>query len=420
MSRAPRLIVALGVDNLGSGLFLPLLVVYLTGPVGVPVAVASAVLTAATVVGLLVPAVAGGLVDRAGPGAVVLGGQLFQAAGMVAYLIAGWAAGGPAALVWVGLGALLVTVGTQAFYSALTLLIIDASTGGPTEPALARADMVRSGAFGGGALVAGVLLATAGPSVLPVVLAVDAVTFVVAAGLLASGHLRRPARAEATEDGALVDGVSTGGAGPRSALRDAPFRLLVAVAVLLALPVDVFLVAFPVYTVNILRAPGWVPGVCLALLTAASATAATAVVAATSRLRRTTSLALAAVASAAWAAVTAFVAALPTGWAVTGLVAATVALIVGALVSGPRLPAIAEASAPPARRGAYLAAFQYAYTAAQLATPALVGLFAVAAWLPWAIVVLTSLTAAALCRRLETLLPPYAVLPRPVEAGRNP
>ncbi len=66
------LLIALGVDNFGSGLFLPLTLVYATREVGLPLAVAGVTVTVGTGVGLPGPPVAGGGVDRVGPRPVVV------------------------------------------------------------------------------------------------------------------------------------------------------------------------------------------------------------------------------------------------------------------------------------------------------------------------------------------------------------
>lgn len=47
--------------------------------------------------------------------------------------------------------------------------------------------------------------------------------------------------------------------------------------------------------------------------------------------------------------------------------------------------ALSEALPPRGARAGYMATFQYAFTTAQVLAPAVVGLFAVAAWLPWAV-----------------------------------
>jgi MFS family permease len=74
-SRA-ALLTALGVDNFGSGLFLPVALVYVTRVVGLPLAVAGPIVALGTVAGLAVPPVAGPLVDRVGPGRVVVAAVL--------------------------------------------------------------------------------------------------------------------------------------------------------------------------------------------------------------------------------------------------------------------------------------------------------------------------------------------------------
>ncbi|HEX4222143.1 MAG TPA: MFS transporter, partial [Pseudonocardiaceae bacterium] len=82
------LLVALGADNLGSGMFLPIVLVFATGTADVPLAVAGPVITGGTMAGLLVPPLAGPLVDRIGPRHVVIAAQLVQAGGAVAFLFA--------------------------------------------------------------------------------------------------------------------------------------------------------------------------------------------------------------------------------------------------------------------------------------------------------------------------------------------
>jgi hypothetical protein len=50
-----RLLIALGVDKFGSGLFLPVVLLYVTWVVGLPLAVAGTVVAAGTVAGRGVP-----------------------------------------------------------------------------------------------------------------------------------------------------------------------------------------------------------------------------------------------------------------------------------------------------------------------------------------------------------------------------
>src|SRR5882724_7938274 len=88
MRNRVALLTALGVDNFGSGLFLPLTLVYVTRVVGLPVGAAGSAVSVGTLAGLAVPVMAGRLVDRIGPRPVQIGAQLLQAAGAGVYLAA--------------------------------------------------------------------------------------------------------------------------------------------------------------------------------------------------------------------------------------------------------------------------------------------------------------------------------------------
>jgi MFS family permease len=93
------------------------------------------------------------------------------------------------------------------------------------------------------------------------------------------------------------------------------------------------------------------------------------------------------------------------------LLLTTVILAAANLVFGPRAAALAEAAAPPEVRGRYLAAFQYAFTVAGVVAPAVVALFAVAVWLPWALVASTAGAAVVGLGMLASHLPAAALSP---------
>jgi MFS family permease len=111
MRNRVALLTALGVDNVGSGLFLPVALLYVTRVVGLPLATAGTVVAIGTMAGLAVPPVAGRLVDRVGPRLTVISAQSLQALGAAAYLVAR----NPAS---VAVAAVLLAVGQQMFYSS--------------------------------------------------------------------------------------------------------------------------------------------------------------------------------------------------------------------------------------------------------------------------------------------------------------
>src|SRR5260370_38706732 len=101
---------ALGVDNFGSGLFLPVALLYVTRIVRLPLATAGTIIALETMAGLAVPPIAGRLVDRAGPRLGVISAQLLQAPGAGGYP----GAPGPAL---VAAGAVRAAVGPPGVYS---------------------------------------------------------------------------------------------------------------------------------------------------------------------------------------------------------------------------------------------------------------------------------------------------------------
>lgn len=354
------LLVALGIDNLGSGLFLPLTLVYATRVVGLPLAVAGVTVTVGTVVGLLVPPLAGRLVDRVGPRPVVIASQVVQALGALGFVVAD-------GVVSVAVAACLLAAGQQLFYSSLFALLSDIVGDRPKDHPFAVVGMVRSACFGAGGLLAAWLLTI---GALRVAVLINAVSFVICALMLVF-FVRVP----------HVAAPDTGGAG-RVSRR---FLRLVLLTGLVVLGLDFFLIGIPVYVLD-LGAPTWLPGVLLAVHTVVASTCGTLAVRLTDRLARTTTLALSSALVVVWCALCLAAVVLPAGWQTAWLLGTTLVLAASGVLFGARANALAVALAPAATRGRHLAAFQYAFTVAGVLAPAVVALFAVGVWVPWAVV----------------------------------
>src|SRR5450432_22614 len=298
MRNQVALLVALGVDNFGSGLFLPLALVYSTRVVGLSLTTAGTVILLGTLTGLAAPPVAGRLLDRIGPHPVVIAAQLVQALGAITYLLANGAA---AVLV----AAMLLAAGQQLFYSSLTSLIAEVAGDRPRDRPFALAEMVRGGSFGFGALAVGGILAWVGPVGYRVAVAADADTFVACAVLLAL--LVRIPRQQAESGGAVEADP------PPRLLSDRPFLALIVVTGMIALAVDFFLVGMPVYVLVQLRGQAWLPGAILALLTALASLGGAAVLHATRRLSRIAAMQAAAALYVSWCAVSLAAVLMPRG-----------------------------------------------------------------------------------------------------------
>ncbi|MGH8861991.1 MAG: MFS transporter [Jatrophihabitantaceae bacterium] len=398
------LIAGLVVDNLGSGMFLPLTIVFIVRSVGLSVGVAGTLLAVGTLVGLLSPALVGRVSDRVGPRPVVVVSMTVQAAGMVCYLLAH-------DIVLTLAAAALVAGGTQTFYSGLFALISDVVGAGPKDNAFAVVAMARAAAFGAGSLLAGLLLTLASTTALRIAVGIDAGSFVVAATLLALFVRPSTTRPQPNHD----PGPERSG----SVRRDRPFLVLIGTVALLALVTDFFLVGLPVYALTILHTPGWVPGVCLAMLTTATSTLTSLVVRRTAAMPRTTALGIGAGFYILWCLLAATAATLPATWTTPWLLGSTLLLIAGSLSADTRANAIAEAASPPQWRGPYLATFQYAFTIAGLLAPLVVALFTVSTWLPWLIVALSATLGISALPWLTRTLPARATRVDPIQTVRR-
>jgi MFS family permease len=400
------LLAALGVDNFGSGLFLPLALVYATRVVGLSLAAAGTLVAAGTLAGLASPVIAGRMVDRFGPRPVVVSAQLIQAAGAVVYLLA---RSGPVVLT----AAAVLAIGQQAFYSSLFALIADVAGSGPRDRPYMVASMVRSACFGLGGLVAAGLLTAAGQAALRAAVAADAASFLACAVMLAlfvrvpAGHPR--ARVSRAREPAR-----------HRVLSDRPFLGLIAVCGLATLAGDLFLTGMPVYALEILHTRPWLPGTLMGLDTALLSVAGTAALRVTRRLSRPGAMQLGAALYICWCGASLAAFWIPPGWRAAELLAATVILAAATLAFFSRANALAEAAAPDEARGRFLAAFQYAFTIGGIITPAIVALFSAGVWLPWVLVAAASGAAAAGLGALSRRLPARALAPQDRVPGSAP
>lgn len=393
------LIAGLAIDNYGSGLFLPLAFVYATRVVDLSVDAAGTVVAVATALGLVVPALAGRLTHRIGPRLVVVTSQLVQAAGALAYLVAGDAAG-------VFVAAALLSIGTQLFYCSVFVLVADLSTATAKERPFALVNMVRAGAFGLGTLSAAVLLAWDSGAVLRWLVGLNALTFVVAAVLLAAFVRTEP-----------VDHAMTRAVGPLTVLRDRRYLALM-VAVFLVDLADFSLVGMPIFVIEFVDGPAWLPGALLATSTALLSLFSVRVVDTLRGRRRTRSLGGAAAIYAVFSILMMGMLWVPTQLLIPYAFAIWLLRVFATMAFFPIAGALSEALPPPEHRAAAMATYQYAFTTAQVAAPAIVAVFAVTAWLPWAVLAAASLAATVVVGWLGRAMPPTVDRPAALAATR--
>ncbi|GAB2919517.1 MFS transporter [Streptomyces mayteni] len=383
---------ALAVDAVGTGLYLPLSMVYFLTVTDLSEAGVGLLLTAATACSLLLPLLVGRIVDRVGPRPLVIAGQLTQAAGFLLYL----EVSGPVSLL---LAALVESVGLRINWSSVFALISAQAEGEARDEWFARAGMIRAAGTGAGTVLTGVLLALASQDAYRGMVLANVISFVLAAATVAL-FVRAGRRPAGEPDDQPADGV-------RRLLRDRPYLALIGVNVLFNICTVFLAVAVPVYVIRGLQAPGWAVGVFLTITTVAVATGTATV---SRRVRRRTSrggaMALGGVLWAAWCAAAALAVLLPPGPLLVGYLALAMLLWGAAeMTHGPAANALSADVAPERTRGTYLAAFQYSFAAADMVTPALFGvLYGVHRVLPWAVVGCLALTASLAIRPLERRL----------------
>jgi MFS family permease len=415
---APVLVGALVVDSIGTGLFLPLSLVYFVRLTPVPLAVVGVVLSIAGLIPLPVPIWAGWLADRIGPKPVVVGSQVLQAVGYAAFTMVQEPVG-------ILLAAATVGVGVRFFWSGVFALLADfaegdallddrrgdarrRATGGRSKDSwFTLANIARTVGLAVGGLLTGVLVASGAPAAYRTTAWCAAASFVLAALLLALAVHAPHIRLQGDDAGPGYAGL----------LRDRPFLALILVNTALALSSFFLPLALPTVVARQLGAPSWVTSVLLAANAVLVALLSAPLVRRAGGRRRTRALVLAGVLWAAGSLLLALLAATGSELLLPLLVIGTVLFTVAESIHAPLSQTLAEAVAPAASRGRYLATFQYSFAIASIVGPGFFAvLFEIAHPLPWAGLALLDVAALGGVLLLEPRLPQDAL--RSTSAGR--
>jgi MFS family permease len=365
------LIGALAVDSLGNGLFLPLSLVYFVQLTDVPLALIGVLLSIANAITLPIPVWVGTLADRFGALPLVVGAQLLQAVGFLAYA---WVAGPVGILV----SAALVAIGVRFFWSSVFTAIADHVDGGTSRRSrdtwYALANGARTAGLAAGGLVTGIVVADGREATYRGVAYVAAGCFALAAVLITAfvrtgpGHAHEPLARS----------------GYATLLRDRPFLGLIALNSVYALSSMMLGVALPTVVLTWLAQPAWLTSVVLAGNAVLIALLSAPVVRRLDGFRRTRSIVVAALLWTGWCASLAVLGPGQAGWILPALIGGTLLFTAAELVHAPVSMGLAAAVAPPAARGRYLATFQYSFAVSSIIAPAFFAtLFELGPPLPW-------------------------------------
>ncbi|MCW2766903.1 MAG: major facilitator superfamily 1 [Nocardioides sp.] len=345
-----RFVTAIGVDAVGSGVFMPICILYFLVTTDLSLVQVGAAISLASLVSLPVGPMIGGLVDRIGAKRILLVGNVLQAVGFAAYLVAD-------AFVVITLWTIVVTVGRTAFWGSYGNIVAAISVPGEREKWFGFLGALRNVGFAVGGLLSGLVITIGTPTAYAAVVVANAVSYVVAFVLLLTVP-DPPRTAHARTPGAW--GI---------VLRDRPYRVLWAAQLAYSTSMMVLNFAIPVYATTVLHLSGWVIGAVFTINTVMVGFGQGLVVRAmTGRVRWRVLLLTNAVFAGS------FLVLLGANWLSVGLATAvllggSVVYTLGELLGGPVLGALSAEAAPDHLRGRYLSLIQLAWNVAGTIAP---------------------------------------------------
>ncbi|NYE38520.1 MFS family permease [Nocardioides cavernae] len=351
MGEHRRFVAAIVADTVGSGLFMPITLLYFVAMTDLSLVQIGSAMSLSALLTMPGAFVIGSLVDRFGPRRMMLVGNLVQAVGMVAYL---WAD----SLLAVALWTTLLNIGRQSFWGSFGNVVTAISAPGERELWFGFLQAVRNLGYSIGGVLAGIALQIGTDTAYQAVVVINAVTFVVAFVLL----LDVPDHRAVSPEGAPVEGWAT-------VLRDRAYLRLVMGQLGFVSGMMVLNFALPVYVAETIDLPGWVVGAIFTLNTAMVGLGQGLVVRRMTGQLRHRMMGLAQVVFVASYAMFVLAGWLPVWLAVTVMLVGAAVYTIGELVGGPVLSATAAEAAPDHLRGRYLGLFQLSWGIGGAVTP---------------------------------------------------
>jgi len=392
-----RFVTAIAVDAIGSGVFMPVSILFFLASTSLTLVQIGLALSIASALQLPVAPMVGGLVDKIGPKRVLLAANLVQAVGFTGYAVADSFGSVLAA-------SAVVQLGQTAFWGSYSPVVATISAPGERERWFGFLGALRNASFAIGGLVAALAITVGTTTAYTGVVALNAASYLVAFTLLLSmpSHqgVEIPAVEAQTSQSRSVGGWS-------HVLRDRPYLLLVATNYTYATSAMALVIAMPVYITTSLGLPGWVAGAVFTINTVMIGLGQGLVVNAMEGAVRTNIVALGAVLTAA-----SYVVLLSADW--TGVAVGVVVVLAGAvvytggeLVAGPVLAALVTDAAPVHLRGRYVSLYQMSWTVSSTVAPVtltwLLERGSTALWGALAAVALAGVALAGLLRRVMPL-----------------
>jgi MFS family permease len=350
VGRHGRFVTAIGIDAIGSGVFMPITMLYFLVATDLTLVQVGAAISLASLVALPSGPLIGSVVDRIGAKQVLLAGNVLQGAGFVAYLVSD-------SFLAVTAWTVVVTVGRTAFWGSYGNIVAAISVPGEREKWFGFLGALRNVGFAVGGLLSGVAITIGTQTAYAVVVLANAASYAVAFVLLLA--------VPATERGEHRTEPGSWG----TVLRDRPYRLLWCVQLAFSLSMMVLNFAMPVYATTVLGLPGWVTGAVFTINTIMVGLGQGLVVRAMTGRTRWRILVVANLCFAASYVVLLGATATSVAVGVVVVLAGAAVYTLGELTGGPVTAALAAEAAPEHLRGRYFSLVQLAWNLASTVAP---------------------------------------------------
>lgn len=349
-----RFVTAIVVDAVGSGVFLPVSLLYFLATTPLSLTRIGLALSVAAAIQLPLGPLVGGLVDRLGPKRVLLAANALEAVGFIGYVFAG-------SFTSVLVATAVVQLGQTAFWGSFSPVVATIAAPGERERWFGFLGALRNASFAVGGIAAALAITIGTTSAYTAVVLLNATSYVLAFLLLLGVHsAHRP----------VVIARITGEPSRWSqVLRDRPYLLLVVTNYTYATSAMALNIVIPVYVTHFLGLPGWVVGAIFTLNTVMIGLGQGIAVNLMEGAVRGHIVALGSLLSAV-----SYVVLLSAEWTTVqlGVVLVLIGAVVytgGELVAGPVLAALATDAAPEHLRGRYVSLYQMSWTASMTIAP---------------------------------------------------
>jgi MFS family permease len=397
------------IDALGSGLWMPFALLFLVHGQGMGLLDAGTSLSTGALLALVAGPATGAAMDRFGPRALLVAGNLVRVAAFCAY-----------PLVHTGWQVILVSVvagfGDRLFWTCNAPMVTRLTTGSATDRVLATQTVGRFAGAGAGAAATAVLPAITSQAAFHALAYVNAASFAVAAALI--GLLPRDGRRAAPPPAPEPAVAAPKPSGSwRAVLGDRPYTGFCLTHMAFTFASASKFAVLPIVVRDLLHGPQWIAGTAITLGTVVVVTAQRPIVTLLARRSRTTGLIGAAVLFSSCFALLIPLEFVPLRVAAVLILVTSLGFSVAEAMFGPTGTATAAAAAPPGAEGRASSIFQLSWGLPLALAPGLLaGLLSVSNALTWSVLALTCAAAVPALLVLRKKLPVALREPSPVVA----